>query len=661
MALRFSVIIAIVISIIFISCSPKHSEIVLVKYGDSKITMGEFEKAYSKNVGGVENALDDSLYMYKTFVNLYTNFKMKLLDAKNRGYDSDSDLQNELLDYKKKVGVSYLLEKELVEPAIRKLYDQRKYELRVSHLMIRPDSTGEEAARLKAENLLNRIKNGESFEKLVEEYSQDNFSKTSGGDIYWITSGMIVPEFEDACYETPVGQVYPKVVQTRFGFHLIKVTAKQERVPQIRASHIMIDFYDGAGNIDSVTAKSTADTVKMLLAQGENWDSVCAKYSEDTGSKLNGGDLGFFQRRMMVKEFDEAAFKLKVGQTSDIVKTSYGYHIIRLTDAKLYPSIDEEREELKRIYKQTRYSIDYEDLVQKIKTKHGFTVNQSVIDKISETQDTVFVNSAYWESNLKKVFGDSIIFSFTEAKIPVDSFFAKMLENYEFSNRQVNRETIYEGLKKVSGDLALDYEALVLDKYFDEFASLMEDYRDGIYIFKLQDEQVWSKIELDSSRLYNYWNAHKDKYRWNDRIEIAEIYSASDSLIKVYHNMLKSGVEFDSVAAKYTERPGFKEKNGRFSLSDVNSFELNMEANKYQVGQYSSPFPFSTGGYSIVKVLAKDPARIKTFEEAKAEVSGAFQEEESKRLENEYIEYLNAKYKPQYNYDDLSKAFKSAE
>jgi peptidyl-prolyl cis-trans isomerase SurA len=620
--------------------------------------MGEFEKAYSKNTGGVEKAKSDSLAQYENFLNLYTNFKMKLLDARNKNYDNNPELQFELLDYKKKVGVSYLLEKQLVEPAIAKLYDQRKYELRVSHIMIRPDSTGEEAARLKADSLLTRIKNGESFEKLVEEYTHDFYSKSAGGDIYWITAGMIVPEFEEACYSTPVGQVYPKVVQTRYGFHIIKVTAKQERIPEVKASHIMIDFYDANGAVDSVAAFATIDSVRMLLLKGELWDSLVVRYSEDQGSKGNGGDLGFFQRRMMVKEFDEAAFSLKVGQTSPIIKTAYGYHIIKLMDTKKYPSFDVEKEELKRLYKQSRYNDDLEKLTTEIKLKHNYTANQLTIDKLSNYPDTVMINSGYWESKMKKELGNITVFSFNEEKVSVDSFMNKVLNNYEFSNRIINTETIKEALKKVSGDMALDLEALILDKSFEEFASLMNDYKDGIYIFKLQDEHVWSKIELDSVRLYTYWSENKSKYKWNDRVEFAEIYAASDSVIRSYHNLLKAGENFDSLVVKYTERQGFKEKAGRFPLADVNSSELYMEANKYNVGEFSSPYLNSTYGYSIVKVLSKDAARVKTFDEAKAEVSGAFQEEESKRLEKNYLDYLKSTYKPVYYYDELIKSFK---
>ncbi|MBP7543251.1 MAG: peptidylprolyl isomerase, partial [Ignavibacteriaceae bacterium] len=125
---------------------------------------------------------------------------------------------------------------------------------------------------------------------------------------------MIVPEFEDAAYLTPVGQVYPEVVTSRFGYHLIKVTEIKDRIPQVRASHILIGYLNPEGNPDTAFAVAKMDTVLMKIKNGESFSVLAQQYSEDPGSKQSGRDLGFFERRMMVPEFDEAAFKLKPGE-----------------------------------------------------------------------------------------------------------------------------------------------------------------------------------------------------------------------------------------------------------------------------------------------------------------------------------------------------------
>jgi peptidyl-prolyl cis-trans isomerase SurA len=651
---RMITILSAVLVFMLNSCAPEHSEIVLAKYGDYKIRMGEFEKAYSKNTGGYEIAKNDSIEKLKNFLDLYVNFKMKLRDAKVRNYDNDPVLMEELMDYKKKVGVSYFLEKEIVEPGVKDLYERRKWEIRVSHLMIRPDSTGPEGALKRAEIILDSIKQGASFEDMTKKYSHDNFSKNSGGDIFYITAGLLPLEFEDACYKTEVGKIYPEVVMTRYGAHIIKVTEKRERIPQIRASHILVDFKNDEGQIDTIAAMQRIDSVKARLNAGESFDSLAMEYSEDPGSKNNGGDLGFFERRMMVKEFDEAAFNLEIGEVSDVIRTQFGYHIIKLTDKKEYPSYDEEREGLKKIFQQTRYQTIYDSVVKNLKDKYKYQLNTETFDSVIESSDSSMF--APNQPALEAV-KDKPLFSYAGKTVSVEDFLKRAEETKDFQNKMINRDLLTKAADKISGDYMLEEEALNLEKRDNEFASLMDDYKNGIFIFKLQEDDVWSKIRLDSAKVYKHYQATKEDLAWPDRVSFVEIYSRKDSLINHYRDLLRQGADFDSLAARYTERAGYKEKRGVYPLAAVNSSKLYEEANKLETpGDYSEVL-VNAGGFSILKLISKEPSRLKTFDEARAEVSGTLQEMESKRLEQAYIERLKKRYNPVVFYEELEKAF----
>lgn len=97
---------------------------------------------------------------------------------------------------------------------------------------------------------------------------------------------------------------------------------KDNYKPEIKASHILVK--------DEATAKK----VKEELGQGKSFEELAKQYSEDTGSKEKGGDLGFFGAGKMVKEFEDAAYKLKKDEVSEPVKSQFGYHIIKVTDIK---------------------------------------------------------------------------------------------------------------------------------------------------------------------------------------------------------------------------------------------------------------------------------------------------------------------------------------
>lgn len=635
------------------------SETVVARFGKYYITLDEFEYAYAKNVGGWENAVDDSISDYEDFMDLYIKFKMKLRDAKVRAYDRDEDLEKELRDYQKSVGVSYIEEKEIVEPGIEKLYNRRKEEMRVSHIMFRPDSTGFEGPLKKAQSILDSILNGADYEEMAKKYSQDKFSAPSGGDIYYVTAGILPAEFEDAMYNTPVGGVYPKPVKTRYGYHIIKVKERGPRAPKIKASHILVNYFDDEGEVDTAFAKATIDSIAALLKEGADFEELVRKYSDDTGTANKGGDLGYFERRMMVREFDETAFKMNVGDISDPIQTNFGFHIIKLTDKLDYPSFENQKEELKEMYKKQRYDDDLKTLAESLKEKYNYKVNESTVGYFISKSDSVRFGMVH--PHLDEI-SDEVIFTYSDKAVTVGTFLEKLSNNSSFTARPMYvRKEVDKAIDKVSQDLILEEEAMNLDKTNPEFAALMDDYRNGIYIFKIQEEEVWDKVKFDSTAVYEYWQKNKEKYKWPDRVAFSEIFSTKDSLINLYYQKLQEGAAFDSIAALYTERPNKRKVKGYYPLEDVNFSDLTAEANKIEnIGDYTKPFPLS-GGYAIFKLEDRQPARLKTFEEAKAEVSGEYQEMLSKKLEEEYIQRLEERYNPVIYYDELANAFKNRE
>jgi peptidyl-prolyl cis-trans isomerase SurA len=657
MSFRVSLILLFaLITSLFISCSPEHSKIIVADYDDSHLTMGEFENAYSKNVGNYETAAKDSFNAYKNFADLYVNFKMKLKDAISKGYQNDSTLAAELQDYKEKVGSSYILEKYVVEPVIKDWYEKRKFEIRASHIMFRPEKNKEADTEKLANAVLDSIKHGAKFEDMVARYSQDQYSKNKGGDIYYFTAGQLPKDFEDALYDTPVGQVYPKVVKTKFGFHIIKVTDKKPRVSKIRASHILASFGNNPmGPKDTVAAKVKMDSILTALKSGEDFAEVAKKYSDDPGSKAKGGDLGYFERRMMVPEFDSVVFKLDVGQISDVVKSSFGYHVIKVTDKMPYPTFDEDRDNLKTILKRTIYNDLYNQYTDSLAKQYNYKLNDATVQEVVKYNDSTFVGAP-----LKGIdeIGNEAIFTYDNKSEPLKDFYFKITSDKDFVGKIISADLLDRAASKISRGMFLDEKALTLDKTDPQFADLMKDYENGIFIFKLQEDEVWNKVKVDSSKLFDFYQKTMDNYKWKDRVGFTEIFARKDSVIKDDYNQLKAGANFDSLAAK-TERIGLKDKNGKYDLQVVGSTELSKAADKLKnVGDYTEPIP-NAGGFSILRLDMKDPARIKTFEEAKAEVAGAYQEAESKRLETQYLDYLKEKYHPVIFYDELHEAFKT--
>ncbi len=103
---------------------------------------------------------------------------------------------------------------------------------------------------------------------------------------------------------------------------------------QVRARHILIRVEKNASEDQWEKARQKAVDILKRIRNGEDFATLASEVSEDPGSKAQGGDLGFFQKGRMVPEFEKAAFALKPGEVSDIVKTPFGFHIIKVEEKK---------------------------------------------------------------------------------------------------------------------------------------------------------------------------------------------------------------------------------------------------------------------------------------------------------------------------------------
>jgi len=123
--------------------------------------------------------------------------------------------------------------------------------------------------------------------------------------------------------------------------------ASRYRLPErVRARHVLVQVPKDATPEQEAAARQEAESVLGRLRGGEDFAKVAAEASDDPGSKAQGGDLGFFLRGQMVPPFEQAAFALEPGQLSELVRTDFGFHVIR-TEAK-EPAQDKSFDEVKR-------------------------------------------------------------------------------------------------------------------------------------------------------------------------------------------------------------------------------------------------------------------------------------------------------------------------
>jgi peptidyl-prolyl cis-trans isomerase SurA len=656
-----------------------------------KISIEDFEQVYAKNNGGREAAAKTSIEDRQKFLDLYVKFRLKVKEAYALGYNNDAELRNELNDYRKNLGVSYMLEKEITGPALEQMYQRKLKQIRASHILIGIPSdvpADTMAAFNQAMSIIDSLKMGNTFEQLAINNSKDPSAQNNKGDIYYFSAGQLVPEFEDAAFAMKIGETSTVPVRTQFGYHIIKITDMQQNNGPVQVSHIMKRLARGASVEDSTKAAKEILAVRDSVLAGKDFAEYAKTLSDDTYSGGRGGDLGFIERGRTVREFDEAIYKLKDGELSGIVQTQFGLHLIKRAKAQGIPPFKEIEQQLKTEYQNYRFQYDYNNMVEKIKKMYSFKQNDSIAALFAASVDTSTTTAdVKWDSTLSTNIRKAVLFTFAGEKILVDAVVASAKANPELKNLDLKSPASIPSLiDKVGIGLVTEYHARQLESKFPEFSRTMKEYEEGILLFKAEQENVWNKVQPTDSLLKKFHAEHRSKYTWPDRVNIQEIYVATDSVAQFVRKTIVgytvdslfakksktksknkktefetvkiviAPISFDSAAVRFNTRNATIGQRGILGLQPTTTNDLTSRAWNMRVSDTTQYFPFESG-FSFIKPLQKDAAREKTFEEAASEVSSAFQEFETKRLSDEWFEGLQKKYPVVITKDALAKTF----
>jgi parvulin-like peptidyl-prolyl isomerase len=169
-----------------------------------------------------------------------------------------------------------------------------------------------------ANEALEKLQAGEDFEAVLQEYTIDTSVFGNGGDLGEFERGMMVEEFENAAFSAEVGEIVGPV-QTQFGFHVLEVLDQREE-EQVCARHILLSTLE------------EANAAIRLINDGRDFADLAVEYSEDPGSRVQGGALGCFGPGVMVPAFDEAVFSAEIGEVIGPVETEFGFHVIEVTE-----------------------------------------------------------------------------------------------------------------------------------------------------------------------------------------------------------------------------------------------------------------------------------------------------------------------------------------
>lgn len=606
---------------------------VLMKINNKDITRSEFEYIYNKN--NSNNELDKK--SLDEYFNLFVNFKLKVTAAEAEGVDTTKAFRDEFMGYRQQLAKSYLTDDSVDEANARSIYERLKENVEALHILVRckPDATPKDSleAYRKAERARQRILNGENFEKVAREVSEDPSVKQNGGNLGYFTALQMVTPFEDVAYSLKNGEV-SKPVRTDFGYHVIKVTNRRPDMGKVLVAHIFKFLPQDATKDQQNKATVQIDSIYNALQNGADFASLAKKCSDDQGTATRGGELPWIGFHQTVKEFENVAFSLNKNEISKPFRSPSGMHIVKLIDRKAIEPFEEKKDEIvRRMDRQGRGNKGVEALVEKLKGEYNFSYNDKGVNDVKTLMKNIQAGKdSLTSAGAMNLSGD--LFTMNGINYPVQGFIVWT---------KTQQGSVEKLLKEYTSNLILAYEDSRLEQKHPEFGHLMQEYRDGILLFDISNRKVWDKASKDEKGLDTFFEENKANYKWDSpRFKGVIVHCKDKKTAKAVRKLTKKNPqeEWATVIRKTLNNDSIsvvKVEKGLFIKGD---------------NKYVDKLEFKSGSFEPVKdypvtiVIGK---MLKGGPESYKDVRGPVTADYQNYLEAGWIKELRDKYKVEIN------------
>ncbi len=618
----------------------------LFTYGSNPVTKEEFLRNYQKNA--LNKQPDFSEPALREYVDLYSLFRMKVKEAELRHLDTIPGIQRELDNYRKQLAKNYLTDEKVTNRLYREAYDRMKEERRVAHIMLVAPPNMSPADTLRLYNRIDSIYNAVTkkkadFTALAARYSDDQGSKEKGGDIGFMTALQTLYPFETAVYTTDPGKVSAPF-RTQLGYHIVKILDKRPSRGEVQVAQILVSTPKSKGGEGVISAKKRVDSLQKELNKGADFAQLVTKYSDDNYTVNEGGIMPPFGVGKTVSAFEDAAFALKKpGDISAPVQTEFGYHIIKLIQKTPLQSYDSMLSDIKRkVENDSRSQMARELYFQKVKESNGFKEHPAHLEEVTKRLSTIPDTGATANMFRATDFNDLNKTLFTMAgNNYIQRDFIAFSENLTRGRLMGPKQAVVNDLYKLYVDrIVNDFQESKLEQENEDFRNLMREYRDGIMLFELMDQNVWGKAGRDSAGLATFFDAHKSKYQWEPGFTgVVYRFKNEEALGKGLKQLSAKKPQSDEklMAELNKTDEQMSVQQGRFEFSRMSA----IQKDKLVKGKLSEPVKNEDGSYIVVKAnQIHNTPTPKSLEDARGYAVAEYQD----YLEKKWNEELRKKY-----------------
>jgi peptidyl-prolyl cis-trans isomerase SurA len=297
-------------------------------------------------------------------------------------------------------------------------------------------------------------------------------------------------------------------------------------------------------------AETKIQEIYQKLLSGEStFEELASKFSDDPTSAKKGGELPWFGTNKMVLEFEDAAFSLKNnGDYSAPFKTAFGWHIVKRLEYRPLASFESMEKEIKgKVSKDSRAEQTKKSFIEKLKVEYAYIIEEAQLVKLVEKADSnVFEGKIYVG---KKAMQKPLI-RMNGYTITVSDFNEYMRTKGRSKATMSPGDYVRASAAKMGEDKLLQLEDAKLEEKYTPFRLLMKEYREGILLFEMTDQMVWSKAVKDTAGLASFYESNKQKFMWPERASVV-IYTCSNAdIAKKVRKMVKDGKDKSEIAGE---------------------------------------------------------------------------------------------------------------
>lgn len=631
------------------------SDPVVMTIDDAPIYKSEFEYVYNKNNSA--STLDKK--SVDEYLDLFINYKLKVLDAKEEGYDQLANYLREFKQYRDQLANPFIMDSESLTQLLKEAYDRMKVQVACKHILIDYKSKDSVPPFVRISKIYDELKAGAKFEDLARKYSACPSSK-QGGYLGYVDCFKMVYDFENEIYKLKPGE-FSKPFKTKFGYHIAMVSDVRPNAWRKKTSHIYISS-------STPNAEAKIDSLLDLLNKGADINKLSAQYSQSNFSGTADGHMPWTEKGAsnMPPEIVKAIMDLeKVGEYKKSM-SRLGWHIFRLDSTNLDIPFSAMKPEIERKIMQSDRASKVNHLyVKGLYDKYAVSVDENSLSQfLPLIEDREDLNM---KSELAKL--DKPLYVCADETYPQSDFFYAFEKErsvwHAVKSRHASDEQMREYGRFSSDAQFLNYafskylEERLLERSLDDleksnsdYRNLLNEYSDGLLLFAISNDKVWNVASKDRRGLEAYFQEHQANYKWSEpRFRGKIIYCSTNKIknkVDKFYSKYKA-LPNDSldkaIKTKFNKDPKKPEvaiKNGVFTKGQNKAvdFYVYKIGEQYQVERESLPEVLIYGNETV------DPASYK-------EVRGAVVADFQNKLDADWVKSLREKHKVVVNQEVL--------